>query len=178
MRLVRLTLLLSCLAAVLVPAQATAAQYSFSASAPITIPVAGSASPYPSTVFVNGARGPVSDIEVHLRGLDHKTPSHLDLALQAPDGRWLPLMSDACGEEDFVAKELIVKSESLFVPAMPQANCYQLYYRATDYGSSADDFWPAAGGTSRVANLGALHGKALNGAWKLFVVDDTNSDGG
>ena len=63
MRLVRLTLLLSCLAAVLVPAQATAAEYAFRTLDPITIPHQGTASPYPSAVFVSGARGPVSDIE-------------------------------------------------------------------------------------------------------------------
>ena len=85
MRLVRLTLLLSCLAAVLVPAQATAADYAFHTSDPITIPHQGLASPYPSTVFVSGARGPVSDIEIQLHGLNHQTPDHLDLLLQAPD---------------------------------------------------------------------------------------------
>ncbi len=179
MRLVRLTLLLSCLAAVLVPAQATAAEYSFYTPDPITIPHQGLASPYPSAVFVSGARGPVSDIEVHLHGLNHQTPAHLDLLLVAPDGRWLPLMSDACGSEDFVAKELIIKSESPFVPAMPEEeSCYRQYYRATDFGLPLHDWWPSAGSTSRAAYLSDLHGKAMSGAWKLFIVDDTYFTGG
>ncbi len=98
--------------------------------------------------------------------------------LQAPDGRWLPVMSDACGTTDFVAKQLVIKSESLFVPGMPEENCYREYYSATDFDIGREDTWPGGYRTSRAAHLSDLHGKAMNGAWKLFVIDDGYFIGG
>ncbi|HMP84148.1 MAG TPA: S8 family serine peptidase, partial [Verrucomicrobiota bacterium] len=68
-------------------------------SAPISIPATGSsgpASPFPSTISVNGVTGTVSKVTVTLRSLSHTFPDDLDILLVGPGGQKTLLMSD-CG---------------------------------------------------------------------------------
>jgi subtilisin-like proprotein convertase family protein len=179
MRLLRIALLIGILAVLLVPTQAQAAEKVFRNSTPIAISV-GTTNPYPSSILVSGARGPVWDVEVELTGLTHLTPGHLEMLLVAPDGTHIPLMSDACWDFDFVDKTLIFKSASLFVPEMPfKAACNGTYYRATNHDDGSSDYLPGLPpAVRRESQLNALHRKALNGEWRLYVVADTsNSDG-
>jgi subtilisin-like proprotein convertase family protein len=175
----RIALLAGTLAVLLVPTHARAGEKVFRNSTPIAITV-GAANPYPSSIWVNGVRGPVWDVEVELTGLTHLTPGQLELLLVAPDGTHIRLMSDACGGTDFVNKTLIIKSASLFVPEMPfNTACNGTYYRATDHDDGSSDTLPGTPPAARLATqLNALHRKALNGEWRLYILDDQSySDG-
>jgi subtilisin-like proprotein convertase family protein len=175
----RIALLAGTLAVLLVPTHAQAGEKVFRNSTPIAITV-GAANPYPSSIWVNGVRGPVWDVEVELTGLTHLTPAQLELLLVAPDGTHIRLMSDACFGTDFVNKTLIIKSASLFVPEMPfNTACNGTYYRATDHDDGSSDVLPGAPPAARFATqLNELHRKALNGEWRLYILDDQSySDG-
>src|SRR5215207_1603440 len=69
----------------LAPTSALAATGTFHNPAEITIPEQGTASAYPSTIFVQGMAGPVRGVEVALNGVSHTRPRDLDVLLTARD---------------------------------------------------------------------------------------------
>jgi hypothetical protein len=70
--------------AVLVSAQAAAAQTTFSNSAPIVVPDSGAATPYPSTINVPGLSAAVTDVDVTLNNVTHTFPDDTDILLVGP----------------------------------------------------------------------------------------------
>src|SRR5204863_4722481 len=83
--------------AAIAPAAASADTYGFSNTDQITIPTDGPATPSPSTIHVDGVRGPVKNVQVGLIGVTHGRPQDLDILLVPPDRHGAVLMSDACG---------------------------------------------------------------------------------
>ena len=158
----------------LAPIAASAGTTSFRNSAEITIPDQGTASIYPSQVTVRNMTGPVTEAQVTLNGVSHTRPRDLDVLLIAPDGTKVPLMSDACGDDDAVNRTWTLSS-SKTLPEMSDVACPLLDYSDTNLG--AGDVWP--GVTGDVFDyLDVLHRKVMNGTWKLLVVDDEAGDFG
>src|SRR5436190_1326874 len=168
-----IALLLASAAAVLAaPTAASAADVlGFSNSAQITIPTDGSATPSPSTIHVDGLRGPVKNVQVGLIGVTHAHPQDLDILLVPPDGHGAVLMSDACGTQAVNNYTWIFNSAgNLFVPSMGDS-CPGTFYRATNLPGEPDA-WPGVGPGDAAYSMEDWNHRAMNGDWKLYVVDD------
>ena len=72
----------------------------FPNTAAIAIPATGSAdqigpaSPYPSSITVSGMTGLITDVDVHLFGVNHGIAQDIDMMLVGPGGQNLVVMSD------------------------------------------------------------------------------------
>jgi len=133
-------------------------------------------SPYPSTVSVTGMIGTLTKVTVRLAGLTHAYPDDIDVALVAPGGQAVLLMSDVGGAAGLAGVSLTFDSEAPGVlPDVTQIVAG--VYRPTNVGA-ADAFpAPAPAGTYGTA-LTAFNGFDPNGTWRLHVVDDEGGDVG
>jgi len=157
----------------LAPTSALAATGTFHNPAEITIPEQGTASAYPSTIFVQGMAGPVRGVEVALNGVSHTRPRDLDVLLTAPDSRGVILMSDVCGDGDVTGRSWVFSSTG--EPPEMGESCPAQYYRNTNIGLL--DVWPGVP-DSFLGPLDRYHHKVQNGGWNLYVVDDEAGDSG
>jgi Calx-beta domain len=135
---------------------------------PITIPAAqadfAKADPYPSTVTVSGEKAIVSRVTVRISGFTHPAPHEVDFLLVGPTGRTVLLRSDV-GLFAAQGVTMTVEDGGLFAPMDVDDGDSDLFPApapAGPYGSSLSEL--AAGGA--------------NGAWSLYVMDDTAEDGG
>jgi subtilisin-like proprotein convertase family protein len=160
-------------AALAITAASASAATLFANETPITIPTQGSASPYPSTIDVQGLPGRITDLAVNLRGVSHSAAADLDVLLVSPEGSSSVVMSDACAATGIQSLNLTF-SEAAAVPLPAQGPCFGGLHRPTDYegGGSGDDFWPGAASSSGVPNLDQFVGDNPNGTWSLRVRDD------
>lgn len=158
----------------------------------ITIPTAGNATPYPSTINVSGMRGTVTGVTVSLQRLTHSYLSDLDMLLVAPDGRRMVILSDVGGSASVTGATFVLTDTASGI--LSPANLASGIYRPTSVGD--DDTFPSTGSTpppvdcqpagecpqaapAGVATFASVFGGANpNGAWTLYVRDDTSPDGG
>lgn len=140
-----------------------------------TIPSAGNASPYPSTINVSGITGTVTALRVKLNGVAHTWPDDMDVFLVSPGGQVCALMSDAGGSNAMVNCNLVFDDAA--AGAIPDGSAITSgNYRPANY--EAGESLPPGGSGSIGTNLLAVAGGNVNGGWKLFVSDDTGGDGG
>jgi subtilisin-like proprotein convertase family protein len=142
----------------------------------IAIPSSGAASPYPSTIAVSGLVGQVTDVNVYLEDMNHTWPSDIDILLVGPQGQNIILMSDAGSSFDLVTVDLVfddAAAGSLPVSAQITSGAYQ----PTNFGAG-DPFPAPAPAPSAATALATFDGANPNGAWSLYVVDDTGGDQG
>jgi len=158
------------------PASAGSAVYSNAST--ITIPDSGTASPYPSSIDVQGMTGRVTKVRVTLRGFSHSYPRDVDILLVAPGGQTSIVMSDACGNDPIVNYSWIFDQAAQSpMPYTTQfSDCGQLFYQPTNHGTG--DVWPNAPAGPHTANFDNFVGAAPNGAWRLYVYDSNNIDSG
>jgi hypothetical protein len=139
------------------------------------IPDAGG-TPSPITVNVSGLTDPMLTVSVLIQGLTHPSPDHLDLLLVAPDGTAMVLQSDASGGLPVSGVTYGLRDGE---PPMP-ANLLGGTFSPTSNPPS--DLFPppappgphpeaAPAGTATLN--GTFGGTNANGAWNLWVVDDT-----
>jgi subtilisin-like proprotein convertase family protein len=145
--------------------------------ASITIPSVGTGTPYPSPINISGyPTTGVSVQSVTLNGVSHTWGNDVDILLQSPTGQNVVLMSDIGGT---VA---IPNANYTFNDASPAMSITAANptgsYRPTN--NDVADNWPAPGpgAFAQAAPALSLFGNTanVNGAWKLFVVDDTGGD--
>ena len=140
----------------------------------IAIPSSGSASPYPSTITVAGVVNSVVSVKVKLNGVNHARSNDLDILLVAPGGAVCALMSDAGGTGSISNANLVCDDAA--ASALPNSTITSGGYRPTDY--TPGESLPPGGSGTIGTNLTALAAGGANGDWKLFVVDDRNSNSG
>lgn len=178
--------------------------YSFGNSAAISIPgsgagsgigklaTAGRAAPFPSVINVSGATGRVAHVAVTLLDVSHQRPADVDALLVGPAGQKMVILSDvpvptlaassAAGAGAFAAPPVSLTLTDTPAVAVSSGS---VTARPTNFGSS-DAFpspapsppyrSPAPAGTATFASVFA--GSDPNGAWRLFVVDDTTASTG
>jgi len=170
-------------AALLAPSAAGAAVTTFENDAPITIPASGTASPYPSTIAVDGLTTAIQDVDVTLRGYSHTCPVDVSALVVAPDGAQALLMADlgfGLGCPDSVDADLTFDDAAAAdVPYPPVSGTY----RPTDpeppsAGGPTIFPPPAPAGDTHPLSLSAFNGGTLNGTWNLFVYDQNGGDSG
>ncbi|HYY42201.1 MAG TPA: proprotein convertase P-domain-containing protein, partial [Pyrinomonadaceae bacterium] len=148
----------------------------FAAASTITIPSVGTATPYPATINVSGLNGTITKVTVALVNINHTFPADVDVLLAGPQGQNLIIMSDAGGNPDLVNVSLTFDDAA----AQSLPNTTQIVsgtYKPTNY-APADTFAAPAPAATSATTLATFNGTNPNGAWRLYVVDDTGTDGG
>lgn len=133
------------------------------------------ASPYPSTINVAGVTGEVRQVSVTLDNITHDNPDDIDILL-VHDGRDVVLFSDAGGSADLSPTRITIEDGS---PGLPDSS--QIEFGTFDPTNFEGDETfpgtaPAPGDDGFGSNLSVFNGLDPNGAWQLFVSDDTDND--
>jgi subtilisin-like proprotein convertase family protein len=149
----------------------TAANVSF-----ISIPTAGTASPYPSTITVAGVTNPINKVTVTLRNFNHTFPSDVDVLLIAPNGQKAVLMASAGGSSH--SNKLDLTFDDAAATQLPSSNPLMSgTYRLSNYRTPNSFPSPAPGGPY-ASSLSTFNGASANGTWSLYVVDQFGPDSG
>lgn len=164
------------LSGVMLAAPVAARGDTFTNAARIVFPVGASTSPYPSPISVSNAVGEIVNASVTLVGLAHSVPDDVDVLLAGPGGQTVLLMSDAGGGNAVSNINLTFSDE--FRLALPDSGqMVSGSYQPSNYG--AGDVFPAPAPAGPYgAALSVFESRNPNGAWRLFVVDDSTANGG
>jgi subtilisin-like proprotein convertase family protein len=155
----------------------------FANPADIVIPAFGAAALYPSNITVAGVTGTVSKVTVRLANLYHTFPDDVDILLVGPTGQKFILMADAGGSAD--ANGPLTFDDAAVLSLPDSGGLPSGVYRPTDHLDSdafpppapaAPYLSPAPTGTATLAST--FNGLDPNGAWSLYVTDDTGGDEG
>ncbi len=143
----------------------------------ITIPDAGKASLYPSTIAVSGVSGIVNKVTVTLFGYSHNWPDDVDVLLVGPTGQKVLLMSDCGGGNARNGVRLFFDSDA--VSSVPDNLAIAAgTYKPTNIDTTSDNFPSPAPGAPFGSSLAAFNGLNPNGNWSLYVQDDNAIDSG
>ncbi len=145
----------------------------FSNTAPISIPDAGVATPFPATIQVSGMSA-VESVAVVLNRLSHTYAGDLDILLVGPDGTGTLILSDAGASNAFNGGTYAFAVGGAPITAS-NGQIFTGTYVPTF--TTGDDSFPGVVYQS-VNSLGGFAGHDANGAWKLYIVDDTGGDFG
>lgn len=144
----------------------------FSNAAPLSIPEAGTAAPYPSVINVTGLSTNISGLRVRLKNFSHSFPADVIALLVAPNGQGYQLLNQNGEDIDVNGITLTLSSDSSASMQVPLGS-------GTFIASGGNtNFAAPATAIARAASLGALRLGNLNGQWKLFVQDTVSPDGG
>jgi subtilisin-like proprotein convertase family protein len=136
----------------------------------------GRATPYPSTIAVDGLSGTITDVNVTLSGLGHSFPQDASILLSSPSGTNVVLMSRAGGALP-ISNVRVTFDDQASAPVPQSGTLTDGTYRPSDYKASDDYRTPAPlGPYSKV--LSDLIGTSPNGTWSLWVQDDATPDVG
>ncbi|MDQ0112564.1 hypothetical protein [Paenibacillus harenae] len=149
----------------------------FTNTDPITVPAAGIADPYPSTIAVTGMTGTIAKVTVTLFNMNHAFQDDLDILLVHPDGVTNTLlMSDAGGSSPLVDVTLTFDDDATsFLPDAGQI--VSGTFKPTNYGPLENLPAPAPP-SSPFVRLSNFIGLNPNGPWSLFAVDDAAGGAG
>jgi Bacterial Ig-like domain/Thrombospondin type 3 repeat len=196
MRRITLSLATMMFALIVAGGVALAATTTFSNTSAIQIPDSGAANPYPSEISAQGLSETISDVNVKLNGFSHGWPDDVAVQVVGPDGTSVLLMSDVGGPplfgdtpvnginltlDDEAANSLPdngLLSTGTYKPTKgttPFCNAF-LDFRCLGYvDDPVPDSWPSPAPALSVSGnqLSGFDGKAPNGTWKLYVLDDT-----
>ncbi|HEX8368845.1 MAG TPA: FG-GAP-like repeat-containing protein [Pyrinomonadaceae bacterium] len=146
-------------------------------AAAISIPNAGTASPYPSEINVTNHEGFVTGVQVTLTNFSHNSPDDVDLLLVSPSGRKVVLMSDVGGGNPATNLNLFFSDAA--TASLPDNSALAGgTYKPTNFEPDDTFSAPAPGGAPTGTRLSALNGSTANGAWQLFLVDDNGNNAG
>jgi subtilisin-like proprotein convertase family protein len=158
--------------------------------APISIPSGpasdpGAASPYPSTITVSGAAGPVRDVDATIRSFSHTCPTDVDILLVGPGGQNTILLSDAGGSSSCIdASDVTFTLDDEAATTYPcEANPSGSFKPTNDPAAcipfvTPDAFPPPAPAGPYPVTLTVFDGTDPNGTWSLFVFDGAGGDSG
>lgn len=161
-------------------AETTAATIAFPVQRELQIEPVGKASPYPSRLELAKLGGQVTEVTASLTRIQHKFPEDIDALLVGPDGQHVMLMSDACAQDIFIQVTFTFDDDA--PQLLPSDGCDPFIpaWRPTNWNSEpAETALPAPAPPGPYGYfLSAFDGSSPNGAWRLFVVDDTDLQGG
>lgn len=147
----------------------------FLAGNAIIIPSYGTASPYPSTLFVSNLAGEVRRVTVTLHRLSHTYASDLEILLAGPSGPPILLMSWAGGGDE-PSNVTLTFDDQAPLP-LSDTELTSGTYRPTDFSNGESLPYPAPARPYGSA-LSAYQGTNPNGTWRLYVADTSSGDAG
>lgn len=141
-------------------------------------PAPTKADPYPSVAFISGMSGLITKVTVTLKKLTHGSPSDICAILVSPSGTIVELMKDAGGDVlNVQAADITFDDDAAGFMPDPLAGNLTVTCKPT-HGVGQINF-PSPGPASPFAlTLASFIGESPNGAWLLYVVDDTALDCG
>lgn len=154
----------------------------FTDSAQIKVPGTGDsgiADPYPATIEADGLQGTVTKVTVRLNGVHHGFASDIHAQLVGPQGQSAVLMANATDrlppgppEADVFDGDVLTFSDGAPAPGRrPTTGVFAPF----DPGFLLAFVPPAPPNVpAPPANLAVFNGTNPNGAWKLFLVDDSD----
>lgn len=134
--------------------------------------------PYGSAITVSGQSGVIANLKVTINGLSHSVPQDIDILLVNPAGRGLVLMSDAGGftaasNADLTFDDAAAGNLNLVVTGT---------YKPTDISAEFVDYFappaPLRPYYTGSSPLNKFYGDSPNGEWRLYVMDDAQSNAG
>lgn len=153
----------------------------------ISIPLTGTATPYPSNIVVSGASGTVSQVVVSLFNYNHAFSKDVDILLVGPTGQRTILLSDAGNSAAQLSDPatnvtLILDDLAASTPATTINGLVSGRFKPANYvqfGDTGNDTFatPAPAGPY-TSTLSVFNGTTPNGTWSLYVNDDSDTDGG
>jgi subtilisin-like proprotein convertase family protein len=149
--------------------------FSFTNSTSVSIPDVGNATPYPSVINVSGLSGAVSKVTVTLMGLSHTFPNDIDMLLVGPAGQDVIIMAHVGGSFGIINVTLTLDDAA--VNSLPNTQIVSGTYKPTDHAAGIVFPSPARPGPFGTT-LSVFSNTVANGAWSLFVLDDTANDHG
>jgi subtilisin-like proprotein convertase family protein len=175
--------------ALALPTAASAATVTFENPTRIDVPpppgTDGPASPYPSSIHVEGFSGPVEDVDATIRDFSHEYPSDVDILLVGPGGQNTLLLGDSGGEEPASAFGATITFDDEAAtnypcPTDPGSVSPSGTFKPTDDAChvEAEPFPPPAPSGPYPLSLSVFDGTDPNGDWHLYVFDDDTSDVG
>ena len=130
---------------------------------------------YPSTVKVSGLPSEVTDVDVTLTGLRHIWATDVDLLLVGPRGEQATILSDTgVFETNVNSVDLTLDDEAEL--GLPDRIVSGTFRPLNNFGP--DDFPAPAPQATGESSLSVFDGTDPNGAWSLYVVDDSEKDAG
>ena len=139
----------------------------------ISIPESGAASPYGSVITPQCVPGTVKNLTVSLFGFFHFSPLDVTMMLISPDDRRVMLIAVAGGFDAVPAPGVNLTFSDAASTIVPQIDALVPgVYLPTDYLTGGNLMPFPANGTYST-NLSVFNGVDPNGAWKLYVYDDS-----
>jgi uncharacterized delta-60 repeat protein/uncharacterized repeat protein (TIGR01451 family) len=140
--------------------------------------VAGLATPYPSVININGLAGLVSKATVTLTNLNHTWPGDIDALLVSPTGQKSFLMAKCGG--GYAVNNVTLTFDDAAAGSLPHSSqIVSGTYRPTSYAVATPPFPPGLTPPQPYStNLSVFNGNNPNGAWSLYVIDDTPGNSG
>lgn len=153
----------------------------FSSAGGITIPNDGTATPYPSTINVAGfSNGRITDVNLVLNGFSHTFSDDVDILLVPAHlpGQNAIVLSDVGGGAAAVGLTLTLDDQAAasLSDGGPLASGTYQPTNAVGADGAVDPFPTQVPSGNRL--LSVFNNANPNGAWQLFVQDNTAPDGG
>ena len=136
----------------------------------------GAADPYPSTITVSEVPGSIVDARVSLDGLVHPNAADLNIALQAPNGHTVVLMSGCRGGDDVDGTLTFSDDGQGLQSAATDTDLGTGVFAPS--GCTEPTFDPSAPHCPCGDSFARLAGANPNGTWSLFVFDDSPDSAG
>ncbi|QUV84412.1 S8 family serine peptidase [Chloracidobacterium aggregatum] len=153
--------------------------FTFSNSAPITIPSLGTATPYPSTINVSGITAPITKVTVTINNFNHTWPNDVGVALRGPGGQICVLFNNAIGGSGGVTNRTYTFDQTappLPLTGFPPSGTYSPNNNGGSRTFAAP--LPPPPYNSNLNIFNGLSGASVNGTWELFVQDFVGGDAG
>ncbi len=151
---------------------ASAGAQSYDNSTPVSIPVRGVATPYPSTITVDGGPASISSVAVTLRALSHTFPADLIVMLVAPNNAHILLMGNVGAGVPVTGLDVTFTNLATNTVSIPMISGV---YAPSGTPST---FSPPAPAGAPIASFNSIIGSDANGEWQLWIEDVGNLDGG
>src|SRR5438874_8888855 len=172
--------------ALALPSVAPAATKTFANTSAVAIPTEGNATPYPSTIAVSGFVGPVQDVNVRIKNLQHPSDWDLSVLLVGPAGQRTILMSATGSATGAPAPNETFTFDDEAATSLTSAPCSSQPVppgrykptRATCGDANPEAFGPPAPAGPYPVSLPEFDARAANGTGKLFFRDEKDGNGG
>lgn len=135
----------------------------------------GLASLFPQVQYISGGPASIATIAVNLYGFTHQWPSDIQMFLQGPDGTCVGLMRKCGGSTAIAAPgvDLVLQDGSPAVPTPIVAGTYAPTAKPASVWAFSATFTPTAPTAPASFALSDFIGKDGNGAWALWIIDDS-----
>jgi uncharacterized delta-60 repeat protein/uncharacterized repeat protein (TIGR01451 family) len=150
--------------------------YRFTNSSFITIRDNTNALPYPSTINVSGLNGVVAKATVTLTNFSHTHPNDVDIMLATPAGQNMLIVAND-GGANAINNVMLTLDDDAPTP-VPASGTIVTATNSPNPVMPVAAFPSPAPPAPYATNLAACKGSNPNGAWNLFVIDDTTLDSG